>query len=138
MKKLAIVFALIACTNPALSRTTPVGPSIVIPGAQLDDVRDAVVSQLTSKGYSVLVAEKYRVAAELPMRSDWSGNFYTHREYRLGEHRDGITITAGGGLVDKSPPQTRNYLARDAAQMRVENDLSADLAAIKGLFLEKK
>jgi hypothetical protein len=138
MKRLGILIALIACTNPALSRTAPVGPSIVIPGAQLDDVRDAVVSQLTSKGYSVLVAEKNRVAAELPIRSDWSGNYYTHREYFLRERRDGIMMTAGGWLVDKSPPQKRDYQGRSAAQMQVENDLSADLAAIKGQFLEKK
>ena len=73
MKRLAILLVLVACVNPSVSRNAAASNGVAIPGAQLDDVRGAVVAQLASKGYSVLSASKYRVSGELPIRSDLWG-----------------------------------------------------------------
>ncbi|MDQ6716827.1 MAG: hypothetical protein M3Z17_00615 [Gemmatimonadota bacterium] len=135
MKRLAILVALVACTNPSLSRTAPVGPGIEIPGAHLDDVRDAVVSQMTSKGFSVLTADENRIVGEQPIRSDWSGNFYSHREYFIWEQKEGVTIIASAGFLDKTPAALRRYSQqREVAMLGAQRDLSADLAAIKAQF----
>ena len=66
------------------------------------------------------------------------GNFYSHRDYALGENANEIVVTASAYLVDKSPPPTHYDRARDVARMAVQSDVSADLAAIKAQFSVKK
>jgi hypothetical protein len=135
MKKLWITLVFAACTNPALSRLAPNGPSVMISGASVDNVRDSVSSNLTGRGYSLMAANAGRIVAEKPVRSDWSASCYSHREYYFRSVSGGVSVVASDNLIDRSATQPgANKDQRDVVQMEMRKALNDELLALRGKF----
>jgi hypothetical protein len=132
VKKLWLTVAFVACTNPSFSRITPVGPSVVIPGTTVADVRDSVAAALTSRGYTLLAKNDERIVAEMPVRSDWSGSYYSHREYAFSKVSAGVSVSASDNLIDRAAPSAgANNDRREAAQGGRQKSLNDELLALK-------
>src|SRR4051812_36705603 len=103
MKKLGILLAVVACASAPVTR--PDGQAgVLVAGANIDAVRDAIVSHVTDGGYSVLSASENLVTAEMPARDNPSGYYFLHQEYVLWSVPNGVRIRGVGRFIDKTPP----------------------------------